>query len=260
MSAGSGLAPDPVLDDAALFARCVGAPAVVVAMAEEAAPFLDRAARCSRTALPVGGALLHAVVLGDRPVLLARTGIGLVNAAAAVAAVIERFEPAAVISAGSAGGLRADVNVGDVVIGTEYRYADADATAFGYAPGQVPGMPESYGGDPALLAATSLTSGVVWRAPMLSGGAFVTQRNVGATRELFPEAVSADMESTALAQVCAGRGVPFLAVRSISDLCGPAAGQQFHLEIEPVARISADAVCLLLTTLSPATAERGNDE
>lgn len=36
------------------------------------------------------------------------------------------------------------MNVGDLVVGTQFRYADADATAFGYAPGQVPGMPESF--------------------------------------------------------------------------------------------------------------------
>lgn len=257
MSAGPRRPTDPAPDDAALFARCVGAPAVVVAMAEEACPFLARAEKRSRHALPVGRALVSAVVLEDRPVLVVQTGIGLVNAASAATAVIERFEPAALISAGSAGGLRADVSVGDVVIGTEYRYTDADATAFGYAPGQVPGMPESYGCHPALLAATGslLPGATVWRAPMLSGGAFVTAANVGATRELFPEAVSTDMESTALAQVCASRDVPFLAVRGISDLCGPAAGQQFHLEIEPVARISADAVCRLLSTFSPSDSE-----
>lgn len=257
MSPDACLTTDPALDDAALFARCVGAPAVVVAMAEEAEPFLARARARSTRCLPVGRALLTAVLFEDRPVLVVRTGIGLVNAASAATAVLERFEPATLISAGSAGGLRADVNVGDVVIGTEYRYMDADATAFGYAPGQVPGMPESYACDPALLAAAQglPSGGSVWRAPMLSGGAFVTAANVGATRELFPEAVSTDMESTALAQVCASRDVPFLAVRSISDLCGPAAGQQFHLEIEPVARISADAVCRLLSTLSPSDSE-----
>lgn len=248
---------DTALDDAALFARCAGAPAVVVAMAEEAEPFLARARHRSARSLPVGRARLHAVVLEDRVSLVVQTGIGLVNAAAAASAVIERFEPAALISAGSAGGLHAGVEVGDVVIGTEYRYTDADATAFGYVPGQVPGMPESYGGDPALLAATeALPCGArVWRAPMLSGGAFVTAANVGATRQLFPEAVSTDMESTALAQVCASREVPFLAVRGISDLCGPAAGQQFHLEIEPVAELSANAVCRLLSTIRPSPTE-----
>lgn len=244
---------DTIQHDAALFGRCVGSPAVVVAMAEEAAPFLaDASERCEHP-LQVGGAQIHALTVDGQTLLLVRTGIGLVNAATALTTVLERFEPSVVISAGSAGGLRADVNVGDLVVGTEYRYADADATAFGYAPGQVPGMPEAFLAHTRLveMAASLLNQSdvTVWHAPMLSGGSFVTEHNVGATREVFPEAVSTDMESTALAQVCTTRMVPFIAVRSISDLCGPAADQQFHMEIDLVARISADAVGIVLQAL-----------
>ena len=69
-------------DDAALFAACVGAPAVVVAMAEELEPFLaDATSRCANPHV-IGGAELHAVELAGRPVLVVRTGIGLVNARA----------------------------------------------------------------------------------------------------------------------------------------------------------------------------------
>ena len=205
MSAGAS--QETLNHDAALFGRCVGAPAVVVAMDEEAAPFLTRAEEQAAQPLTVGQALVYAVVLEGAPVLLVRTGIGLVNAASAVTAVIERFEPSMVLAAGSAGGLRADVNVGDLVIGTGYRYTDADATAFGYVPGQVPGMPESYSPAESLLNATETLVGsdeqTVLRGTMLSGGSFVTEANVGATREIFPEALSTDMETVALAQVCA---------------------------------------------------------
>ncbi|RLY92378.1 5'-methylthioadenosine/S-adenosylhomocysteine nucleosidase [Kocuria tytonicola] len=247
-------------DDAALFAACVGAPAVVVAMPEEAEPFLQLASRRCEHPQLVGNASFHALELAGRAVLLVRTGIGLVNAASALTAAVERFEPGVVVSAGSCGGLRADVNVGDLVVGTEFRYADADATAFGYAPGQVPGMPEAYPASADLVTAASRLvaggNGTVWRGTMLSGGSFVTAENVGGARGTFPEALSTDMESTALAQVCQAHGRKFLAVRSISDLCGPAADQQFHLELDLVARLSADAVVELLSTL-PAPAHQG---
>lgn len=255
----AGASQETLNHDAALFGRCVGAPAVVVAMDEEAKPFLTRAEEQAAQPLAVGPALVYAVVLEGDPVLIVRTGIGLVNAASAMTAVIERFEPSAVISAGSAGGLRADVNVGDLVIGTDYRYTDADATAFGYVPGQVPGMPESYSPAANLLDATETLVGhaeqSVRRGTMLSGGSFVTEANVGATREVFPEALSTDMETVALAQVCSTREYPFIAVRSVSDLCGPAAGQQFHLEIDLVAEISASATCQVLNALRQSTSE-----
>lgn len=249
-----GVSHETLNQDAELFGRCVGAPAVVVAMDEEAQPFLARARERASEPLPLGRALVHAVVLDGHPALVVRTGIGLINAASALTAVIERFEPSAVLSAGSAGGLHSDVNVGDLVIGTDYRYSDADATAFGYVPGQVPGMPESYSPDPQLVAAAetlvATDEQTVLRGTMLSGGSFVTAANVGATREIFPEALSTDMETVALAQVCVTRGYPFMAVRSVSDLCGPAAGQQFHLEIDLVAEISASAVCQVLNTIA----------
>jgi hypothetical protein len=45
-------------------------------------------------------------------------------------------------------------------------------------------------------------------------------------------------------------GVPFVALRAVSDLCGPAAGQQFHLELDVVAETSARAVERLAAELA----------
>ena len=82
---------------------------------------------------------------------------------------------------------------------------------------------------------------------MLSGNSFVTAANVADTRERFPEALSTDMESTALAQVCASFGIPFVSVRGISDLCGPEAGQDFHIAAEDAAARSTAVTLALLT-------------
>src|SRR5699024_12601198 len=71
---------------------------------------------------------------------------------------------------------------------------------------------------------------------------FVTASIAGPMRERFPGALSADMETTACARTAEALGTPFVALRAVSDLCGPAAGQQFHLEIDLVAEISARAV------------------
>ena len=82
---------------------------------------------------------------------------------------------------------------------------------------------------------------------MLAGNSFITAANAGRARELFPEAVSTDMESTALAQVCAGAEVPFVSVRGVSDLCGPQAGQDFHIGVEEAATRSAAVVIAVLS-------------
>jgi adenosylhomocysteine nucleosidase len=45
------------------------------------------------------------------------------------------------VNTGSAGGLRADLTFGDVVISDGLLHHDADVTAFGYAPARSPGFP-----------------------------------------------------------------------------------------------------------------------
>ena len=113
---------------------------VIVAMAEEAAPFLA-AATATAPPVTVGKALQYRLTLAGREVLLVQGGIGLVNAAGATTAAIlaaRTTDPTAtplVISAGSAGGVGVEVRVGEVVIGGDCLNSDADAQAFGYALG-----------------------------------------------------------------------------------------------------------------------------
>lgn len=46
----------------------------------------------------------------------------------------------AVINTGIAGSLKAEINIGDIVLSTDTMYHDMDATEFGYPIGQVPRM------------------------------------------------------------------------------------------------------------------------
>ena len=283
---------------------------VVVAMDEEARPFLDAlapfddvdevlllgAARARSLALPgaaaagggalavdggalaaigadagpggdsIGGSPADRLVpragrrpAGPRELVLVRSGIGLVAAASALATALTRLAPAVVLSAGTTGGLGREVEVGDVCVSTTLAYTDADATAFGYAHGQTPGQPAVFEADAAVLArveavgpaalrgATASSADARIRAgQMLAGNSFVTAANAGRVRELFPGAVSTDMESTALAQVAASAGVPFASVRGVSDLCGPEAGQDFHIGADEAAARSAAVVLAAL--------------
>ena len=187
---------------------------------------------------------------GPCELVLVRSGIGLVAAASALATALTRLAP---------GGLGREVEVGDVCVSTTLAYTDADATAFGYAHGQTPGQPAVFEADAAVLArveevgpaalraSTASSGGARIRAgQMLAGNSFVTAANVGRARELFPGAVSTDMESTALAQVAASAGIPFASVRGVSDLCGPEAGQDFHIGAHEAAARSAAVVLAAL--------------
>jgi adenosylhomocysteine nucleosidase len=233
---------------------------VAVAMPDEAAPFLAQADSVGATTT-VGGAEHHVLTVGGREVLLVRSGIGLANASSAASAALVLVAaarggraPAALVSAGSAGGVQAGVHVGDVVVGTEHVYTGADARAFGYSLGQVPGMPATYPGDSALRgAALGADAGdlTVRTGLMLSSDAFVDAGLVGPVREQFPGGLSTDMETTALAQVAHVYGVPFLAVRGISDLCGPAGADDFLTHVDDAADRSAAVVLAMLPRVVP---------
>ena len=217
---------------------------IVTAMADESAPFVDRADFVGEVS-QVGHAVHRLLSFEGRGVLLVQCGIGLVNSATAAAVAISATSTRVVISAGSAGGVGEDVRVGDVVVGSTYIYSGADARAFGYALGQVPGMPEAYTGDQDLLGAT-LGADVpglrVLAGTMISGDSFIDASTVDAIRTAFPGALSTDMESAALAHTSHLYGVPFLSVRGISDVCGPAAGADFLTHVDDAAERSARVV------------------
>lgn len=240
--------------DAADAAAAAEPVLILVAMAEEAAPLIARLEGADELTTPfTAGVLATRGVLAGVDAVVVTTGIGIAAASAAATWAILATSPSLVVSAGSCGGLAADVEVGTLIVGETFTYSIADATAFGYAPGQVPGGPELHtapagwvdAAEQAALRADRQGRGVR-RGLMLSGDAFVTAEIAAPMRERFPAALSADMETTASARTAEALGVPFVALRAVSDLCGPAAGQQFHLELDVVAETSAAAVEQLL--------------
>lgn len=222
---------------------------VIAAQDEEIRPVLDAltamATKPAKLACPIASAWVAASTHGN--ILIMRTGIGLVATANALGWAMARFTPKVVLSTGSAGGLAPDIKVGDVVVGTEYAYGNADATAFGYTRGQVPGQPPRFTGATELLKHCTLD---LRMGLMLAGDSFITAKNIGPMREDFPDALTTDMETTAAAQVCKAWDVPFISIRCVSDLCGPSADEDYHMELDHASEASARAAIDVLTYLA----------
>ena len=132
---------------------------IQAAMDMEAAPLLHELAPIGDDETPqailAGTHKTQRFVLGildGRTVLVVTSGIGLANAASATARALTLVEAPLVIAAGTTGGLARDINVGDIAAGTRAIYGQADATAFGYAMGQVPQMPVDYTTSDAAVA------------------------------------------------------------------------------------------------------------
>lgn len=227
---------------------------ILTAMPQEAEPFLAKARGTQRVGTLATPSTFKAwfLELASPRVLLVQSGIGQTAAASALTWALSQVSTKDVFISGSAGGLHRSVNVGDIIIGTEYRYGTADATAFDYEYGQVPGQPpqfEASGRVMEVLDRVDTNSGTIRHGLMLSSDSFVTAKNVDAVRQAFPEALSTDMESTPLAQICHAYGVGFTAVRAVSDLCGPEADQDFQMEIDTAATAAAETTLAIITLL-----------
>ncbi|GGW97817.1 5'-methylthioadenosine/adenosylhomocysteine nucleosidase [Alteromonas halophila] len=189
-------------------------------------------------------------------VVLVKCGIGKVAAALATTALIERFSPDAVVNTGSAGGFDTDLNIGDIVIAGKVMHHDVDLTHFGYALGQPAGMPESFSCDMTLInaaeAATHSISGIQSKRGLVcTGDAFIgSDEAVAALKATFPAMSAVEMEGAAIGQVCHMLDVPFLVIRSLSDIAGKTSSLSFKEYLETAARHSAELVMGMIGALA----------
>jgi adenosylhomocysteine nucleosidase len=193
--------------------------------------------------------------LHGKDVVLLKSGIGKVNAAMSTTILMERYQPDYIINTGSAGGFNPDLNVGDLIISTEVCHHDVDATAFGYEYGQVPQMPLAYPADEKLIAvaekaAEELEGMKIVKGLIGSGDSFMSDPvRVNDVKEKFPEMQAAEMEGSAIAQVCYQYGIPFVVIRSLSDIAGKNSGITFDQFIETASKNSAQHVLNILKNL-----------
>ncbi|PCN48549.1 5'-methylthioadenosine/S-adenosylhomocysteine nucleosidase [Curtobacterium sp. 'Ferrero'] len=225
---------------------------VIAAMSEEVSAFTDLFSGSPVLDGPVGGHDEHHLLdVGGATVAVRRSGIGFANATAAIAHAFHDFGSGTpVISVGTAGGLMHGIAIGDVVVGDRYVNLNADATAFGYALGQVPGMPTGYAPDQRLvdLALGSDTDSPLRTATIGSSEIFVTEGRARLLRESFPTVAAVDMETAAIAQFAHVHDMPFLSVRCISDLCAPD-GDEFEEHLDDASARAARVVHDVVTGL-----------
>ena len=198
---------------------------------------------------------IHTGQLHGKQIVLTLSGIGKANAAAAAAAAILQFAPDCVINTGSAGGLGSGLKVGDVVIGSETVHHDADATAFGYAPGQIPQLPPAFPADETLIAAAETAAAAfphaaVTRGLIASGDQFVhSEEAAAAIRATFPAVQAVEMEAAAIAQTCFQFGIPFVVIRALSDTADEKADTSFEQFLQTAAAHSAEMVERIIAAL-----------
>jgi adenosylhomocysteine nucleosidase len=193
--------------------------------------------------------------LHGRDVVAVLSRIGKVAAATTASVLIQQFGVRRIVFTGVAGGLAPGVNVGDVVVASSFLQHDLDASPI-FPRYEVPlygvsrfGTDEALSAQLAAAAQRALPGVTVHRGLVVSGDRFVsTSSESRALQSALPDALAVEMEGAAIAQVCHDFGIPFAAVRTISDRADDAAHGDFLKFIEEVAsRHSAAIVEAFLT-------------
>ncbi|XQW84609.1 5'-methylthioadenosine/S-adenosylhomocysteine nucleosidase [Thalassotalea piscium] len=188
-------------------------------------------------------------------VVIVQSGIGKVAAALATAILLDRFTPAYVVNTGSAGGFDQSLKVGDVVISSEVRYHDVDVTAFDYEIGQLPGNPAAYIPHPSLVnaaieSAKTLDNIQTLTGLITTGDTFMTKdEDIAKARLNFPTMAAVEMEGAAIAHTCHQFNIPFVVIRSMSDIAGKESPVSFEAYLETASVNSSALVCKMLDTL-----------
>ncbi|RZJ26828.1 MAG: 5'-methylthioadenosine/adenosylhomocysteine nucleosidase [Haliea sp.] len=197
--------------------------------------------------------------LHGQPVVLALSRIGKVAAATTSVALIEHFQVSRIVFTGVAGGLGDGVYVGDVVVADGFVQHDMDASPI-FPRYEVPLYGQArFVGDPALTALllkaaraglaslalparTLLHHGLIASGDRFVSGAAEAHALRSALKHAGHEALAVEMEGAAVAQVCFDYGVPFAAVRTISDRADDTAHVDFPVFVRDVASLYAQAM------------------
>ncbi len=246
--------------------------AIVAAMHEELSAVLAQMPDERRTR--IAGRDFWVGHLQGQPVVAVLSRIGKVAAAITATVLLERFGVRAIVFTGVAGGLAPGVKVGDMVVATRLLQHDLDASPI-FPKYEVPlsgharfatdtAISDALAAasvellrDPAALLGHQVVEDFNLRAPRLhrglivSGDRFVsTAAESDALRRALPDALAVEMEGAAVAQVCHDYGVPFAAVRTISDRADDDAHRDFTRFVSVVAsRYSVALVERWLATL-----------
>lgn len=184
-------------------------------------------------------------------VVMTQSGIGKVNSALAAAFMIDRYQPELIINTGSAGGLKKELQIGDVLVSDAVAYHDVDATAFGYEKGQVPQMPAEYLSDERYVREILNAAQSVGLHPLqgliVSSDSFIASKEgVSKIKQDFPEAGATEMEGASIAQTCFVMDTPFVIIRAISDSADEEASTSFDEFIITAGKKSAEMVVAFL--------------
>ena len=160
-----------------------------------------------------------------KEVIVGLSGVGAVKSAMTMTQMLERFDVDCFINIGTAGGLQEIEQPLDVIVSDQVMKYDFDyETVYGIELGFTDKNPYIFKTDTRLQnlakkVMESLSDSRVFIGNIVSGDKFICKKeDVEFIQKYYPSAYCGDMEAACVSQVCDFYKVPFVVVRSLSDI------------------------------------------
>ncbi|MEC4113664.1 5'-methylthioadenosine/adenosylhomocysteine nucleosidase [Myroides pelagicus] len=215
------------------------------------------------TEVVIGGRKYYKGLLYGVNVVVVYSRIGKVAASVTVSTLLLHFNVSNVVFVGVAGGIHADVRVGDVVVAKDLIQYDMDASPL-RSKFEIPLLGQTYfhseealsrkllASIESFLAIDCLTKHIepvelrkfnieaprVHYGTIASGDQFFsTNKQKQALIDELPNVLCVEMEGAAVAQVCYEFGVPFIVIRTISDNANQEASFSFQSFVQIISLV-----------------------
>lgn len=191
--------------------------AIIAAMQKEIDEMLSLCEKAEEKQLV--NTTVYEAELAGKAVVLCLSGVGKVNAAISTTILAQHYALDAILNIGTAGGLKADEHVLDVVISDRVVQHDFDTSGIDGDSGY--GL--FYDADKVLLEKTrkvldelAIPNHV---GMVATGDQFIHEdAQINRILALYPDSICAEMEAGGIAQAAAYYNVPFIVLRSLSDV------------------------------------------
>ena len=177
----------------------------------------------------------HQGSINDNEVTLMLSGIGKVNTAYALTTILNFIPIDFIINVGSAGGVvnEHEVDILDIVVAKKVCNHDIDLVLANRLPGVLPDLPQYYQSavNKNILMALSQLDLKYHYATIASGDQFIGDLNrLNYVTQNFEDVCAVEMEAGSIAQIAYLRKIPFIIIRSISDVIGKEVPNQIQFE------------------------------
>lgn len=205
-----------------------------------------------RNIVDKAGMKFHEGTLNGKDVVIVQCGIGKVNAGICVQILADLFAVDAVINTGVAGSLRAEINIGDIVVSTDACEHDMDVRPLGYEQGIIPQMETSFFKadrklvDEAVAVCKEVNPEIgVYEGRVVSGDQFISDSAIKDNLIKLFDASCTEMEGAAVAHAAFLNKLPYVVIRAISDKADGSA----HMDYPEFERAAASHCAKLVQSL-----------